>query len=153
MSIRMATLDDVPALTRMASSFILFGQHQHFGSHITPNELTDRISEVLSTGAVECFVAEMEGEIVGMLACTVIGAWFAPHILIATELAWWMDEKARRTTLAIRMVRAYETWAKDKGVQFVTMSSLSLDNGTSVSNMLTRMGYTPSETTHTKGIT
>jgi GNAT superfamily N-acetyltransferase len=97
-------------------------------------------------------VAEQDGEIAGMLFGIVSGLWFAPRTLWASELAWWVEPAARGGTAGIRLVTAFQDWAREQGAKVVAMSSLHLDHDNRVSNVLQRMGFSPSEHTYIKRI-
>lgn len=149
MSIRRATVDDADALTRMAMEFIAYTPHGEL-IDIDCNALRRSVVSMIDSKVVACFVAELDGELVAMLVGAMMPLWFAPGIPMATELAWWVDVRARGTTMSVRLVREYERWARENGARFITMSSLELDNGPNVGSMLARMGYSPAETTHIK---
>jgi GNAT superfamily N-acetyltransferase len=97
-------------------------------------------------------VADQDGVVVGMLFGVVSGFWFAPRSLWATELAWWVEPAARGGTAGIRLVTAFQDWARDKGAKVVAMSSLHLDHDNRVSSVLQRMGFEQSEHTYIKRI-
>jgi GNAT superfamily N-acetyltransferase len=149
MSIRRATVDDADALTRMAMEFIAYTPHGAL-IDIGRDELRRTVVALLETKVVVCFVAELEGELVAMFVGAMIPIWFAPNLLMAMELAWWVDKRARGTTLSVRLLRKYEQWARANGARFITMSSLEMDTGPNVGSMLARLGYAPAETTHLK---
>ena len=148
MSIRRATVDDLDAIVDMGQRFIAFGP---LGKYVTADreQLRAGVAAFLQVGA--WFLAEINGRTVGMLACAVAPMWFAPHILVAHELAWWVDEEARGSSAAIRLVRAYEEWAHEQGAHVVAMSQLVAENGEQVGRMLRKLGYEPSEMTYVKG--
>lgn len=148
--IRQATRDDMQALHRMARHFIEYGKHATFMS-ITDADLEASIGRLLDAGLC-VFVAELNGDVVGMLVAAITSPWFAPHIRMASELAWWMEPEARGTTIAIRLVKEYESWAVKHGAQIITMSSLSNESADRVGNMLRRLGYAQGESTHLKEI-
>jgi GNAT superfamily N-acetyltransferase len=149
-TIRFATIEDAPALTVMAQKFVAYGAHWS-AFRIPAEEMQTNIESMLTAGTIKCLVAEVNGEIVGMIAFALVVAWFAPSVLLASELAWWVEERARGTTVAIRLVRAYEKWAIDNGAKLIAMSSITVDANDSVGNMLSRIGYEASEITHVKG--
>lgn len=44
--------------------------------------------------------------------------------LVATELAWWVDEEHRESGIGKELLDSFEYWAKRIGCDFVTMVSL-----------------------------
>lgn len=150
--IRLATVDDLPEIVRMARAFIAYGKRDML-RHVDDDVLHERARMLMESDTITVFVADAgERGLVGMIVGTLIGVWFAPTQRIATELAWWVDEDARGTPTAIRLVMRYEQWAREHGAQVATMSSLVLDSGSGVGTMLGRMGFAPSEVTHVKEI-
>lgn len=150
MTVRLATTADADALLRMAKHFINYGPH---GSmlDISDEQLQHQIAELLAYPNVSLFVAELDGRVVGMIVGVLNAPWYAPHITMATELAWWVEPEARGTTVALRLVKMYEGWAAANGAQFTTMSALEMDNENVVGGMLQRIGYAKAETTYIKG--
>ena len=148
MLIRVATADDLDTILDMGERFIAFGPH---GKHVNADrdQLRAGVSAFMQGGVI--FLAESGGKVCGMLACAASPMWFAPHILVAHELAWWVDEEARGSSAAVRLVMAYQAWAREIGAQVIAMSQLVAVNGEQVGRMLTKLGYEPSEMTYIKG--
>lgn len=148
-NIRVATANDVPALMRMARSFIAYSRHGAM-IDIADSELEAQTRAILAQPNMSVFVAELDGEVVAMLIGALTSLWFAPSKTMAAELAWWVDERARMSPIAIKLVRMYEGWASANGAQFITMSSLAMNSGPDVGRMLERLGYAKAEMTHIK---
>lgn len=148
MLIRVATADDIDTILDMGERFIAFGPH---GKHVNADreQLRAGVSAFMQAGIF--FLAESNGKVCGMLACALMPMWFAPNVLVAHELAWWVDEEARGSSAAMRLVMAYQAWAREVGAHVVTMSQLVAVNGEQVGRMLTKLGYEPSEMTYVKG--
>jgi GNAT superfamily N-acetyltransferase len=151
MTIRLATADDIDALKRMAMHFIAYGEHGKM-IDISEEQLEIQISSLLEVPTIAIFVAEIDTRVVGMIVGALSSPWFAPHVPMSTELAWWVEPEARGTTVALRLIRMYEGWAHANGAQISTMSALEMDNGTRVGNMLKRIGYAKAETSFIKEI-
>lgn len=62
--------------------------------------------------------------------------------LWAKETVWYINPNSRGR-FALKMLAAYEEWAKSKGCSKVGMASLSTND---VSRLFERKGYTPAET-------
>lgn len=148
MLIRVATADDLDTILDMGERFIAFGPH---GKYVNADraQLRAGVAAFMQAGVI--LLAQSDGRTVGMLACAVSPMWFAPHVLVAHELAWWVDEEARGSSAAMRLVMAYQAWAREVGAHVVTMSQLVAVNGEQVGRMLTKLGYEPSEMTYVKG--
>lgn len=150
--VRRATADDVPALVRMGRAFIEYLPHSAaIGARVDDDALAAQVHAWLATDSMALFVADRDGDVCAMLVGAVVGLWFAPSTMMAAELAWWVEPRARGTTVAVRLVKAYEEWARASGATVTTMSSLDGCNGADVATMLSRLGYTRSEMTYLKG--
>ena len=120
-TVRRSTMEDMPAVTRMTMDFLAISPYD---KHMTldPVALEQQFRVMQDNENVACFVAEIDGQIVGMLACCVTGCWFNPGVVIASELGWWIEPHARGTTCAVRLLNEFERWGRDKGAVLVAMS-------------------------------
>ena len=146
-TVRHATLDDLEAIMALAREFIMFAPHASVAD-VSSEELEQQARTCIENALV--LVAEDEGKVVGMLVGVLTGLWFSPSTLMAAELAWWVTPSARNGSAGIRLVTAFQDWAREQGAKVVTMSSLDLDFDTRVSSVLERMGFKASEHTHMK---
>lgn len=147
--IRMAMASDEDAILAMAKEFVAFTPYHEFLT-ATDDELRATIRWFTENATV--FIADADGVAVGMLCAMLTPVWYAPRYQMATELAWWVAPSHRRGTAAIRLLQAYESWARESGAVMVNMSNLEVGDSSQVSSMLTRMGYQRTEQTHTKRI-
>lgn len=147
--IRKATPADMDALAVMAERFIAFSPH---AGMVQSSDAQRRAAMqwVIDNGCI--FVAEVGDTIVGMLMAVISPTWFAPDTPIATELAWWVDEHHRKGTAAIRLVQAFEEWAKESGAAIACMCEMVVEGQPPVGDMIQRMGYIPSERAFIKEI-
>ena len=147
--VRQATEQDIEQLTAMARDFIGYSA---YGTMIEPSDddIHAGISAIIRSGGM--FVAEVEGKVVGAIAGAIAPMWFAPSIVCAIELAWWVDPANRMTRIPFRLMAALEGWAKNAGAKFLCMSELVVDGETPIAKMLARMGYINTERSHVKEI-
>lgn len=68
--------------------------------------------------------------------------------LVATELAWWMDEDYRKSRDSMLLFDAYQDWTKRVGARMCHMALLS--NSPDLSKKYERNGYELSEKTYVK---
>jgi hypothetical protein len=148
-TIRNATEADVDTIVKMARHFIAFAPHATIAEY-DDADIATAIRACMQHGVL--LVADQDGVVVGMLFGVVSGFWFAPRSLWATELAWWVEPAARGGTAGIRLVTAFQDWAREQGAKVVAMSSLHLDHDNRVSSVLQRMGFAQSEHTYIKRI-
>lgn len=92
-----------------------------------------------------------DGKILGVL-----GAAFTPDMfsgrLVASEAFWFLLPEARGQRLSIRLLDAYEAFAKFKGCKQILMVSLSALSPEVVGAIYTRRGFTVLEVVYTKEI-
>jgi GNAT superfamily N-acetyltransferase len=147
--IRDATEADHDAIVVMARQFMAFTPYADVLT-ATDDEISATIRHFIAHAKV--FVADIDGTVLGVLFAVLSPAWYAPSHTIATELAWWVAPEHRKGTAAIRLIQAFERWAKDSGASMVGMSNLEVGDNGLVSSMLARMDYRVSEQTHVKRI-
>ena len=148
-TIRNATEADVDTIVKMARHFIAFAPHATIAEY-DDADIATAIRACMEHGVL--LVAEQDDAVVGMLFGVVSGLWFAPRTLWASELAWWVEPAARGGTAGIRLITAFQDWAREQGAKVVAMSSLHLDHDNRVSSVLQRMGFEQSEHTYIKRI-
>lgn len=93
-------------------------------------------------------VLESDGAVSGLLMASVFDHPFGAG-LCATETVWFIDEKARGRR-SLKMLDAYEAWAKEQGCAVICMASLAIND---VSRIYIRLGYAPVETHFMKALT
>lgn len=145
--IRLATPSDIPVVVDMAKRFISFAPHGKM-ANATTESLEQAAVTIIEHGAI--FLAEVNGQIAGMLWAFITPIWFAQHTPCATELAWWVEEEHRGGIAAIRLVRAFEEWAKAQGASMATMCDMVVEGQPPVGDIIMRLGYVPSERTFVK---
>ena len=150
MPVRQATKDDLVAITEMGSQFL---GRTKYASLIKPHapHISATLERLLESGAI--FVAEIDGVVRGFIACSIVPAWFNPEIRIALEMAWWMEPDARGRPEGMRLLFAFERWAKEQDAQVICMSDISLEDGSPAGSILERLGYSVSERTFLKDLT
>ncbi|MBZ9922143.1 GNAT family N-acetyltransferase, partial [Mesorhizobium sp. BR1-1-7] len=72
-----------------------------------------------------CLVLDVDGTARGILVAHAGMHGFSP-VKIATEIVWWIDPDARGRG-AIKMLAAYEDWARACGCKFASMVGLGSD--------------------------
>ncbi len=103
-------------------------------------ELADRILQV---GLI--FVAEDRGRLVGMLAGYAVDEPIGRTKMLE-ELAWWVDPEYRKGSVGYKMLRCWEEWARQAGLEAVKMIAPAESPG--VGGFLERRGYRQIETTY-----
>jgi GNAT superfamily N-acetyltransferase len=97
------------------------------------------------------FVYESEGKIKGILGgiaarCSMTGD------LEAIEAFWYVYPEVRGKPASIKLLKAFEDWAKERGAARVKMMHLSILNPISMREIYLRMGYSPLESAYSKNL-
>lgn len=142
--IRVANEGDLAHLTRMAKSFLEeSGQPYEFDRAKTKQSFDDALmrNDMLVLLSVE------EGKPNGFLVGHVASPLFS-HDVAAIEVAWWVRPSHRGQPSNLKMIKQYETWARDNGAKVIGLTYLP-----DIQNLTTlygRMGYHRSESNFIK---
>lgn len=149
--IRPATHDDLDAMVAMGERFFAFSRFADFAV-FDRDVARASIANLTALDGGIALVAVVGGEIVGGIIGVLAPLWFAPSQLSATEFAWWVSEEHRGGTTGIKLLRAFEQWAKDKGAAMVSMSDLVIEGATPAGRLFEKLGYTVVERSHVKKV-
>ena len=132
--LRLATLDDVPALSRLAlamsdnSSFAVLG--------FCPERFAAFVAPLITHGFA--LVSDIDGEVVGAMLGDVVQPWFAKNRM-GVEYAVYLAPEHRSGLTAARMVSRWERWCKEQGA-VQCRPSISTGN-TQISRLYEAMGF------------
>lgn len=140
--VREATLADVPRVVEMAEHFL---EDTAYGQLLArPWTLEQLVHTVLEVGVI--LVVEVAGKLEGMIAIAAV-----PHpangIVIAEELAWWVEPAWRSSTIGPRLLVAAELWTTSKRVSMLKMVA---PHGSGVAGYYEHRGYVAVETAFVK---
>jgi hypothetical protein len=90
-----------------------------------------------------CVIVNERGFIAGALT----PLFFAPHLKVATEVAWWAPEGG-----GTELRELFEAWAADNDASAVQMSALNNSYAGRLTANLTDNGYTPIEVAYLKAL-
>lgn len=86
-------------------------------------------------------LAEREGEVVGCLFANASRLLFA-DVVSAQALFFYVRSSARASRAAIRLLKAYEVWARNRrAVELNIHITTGAENGQSIARLLARKGY------------
>lgn len=135
MAVRMAVLDDLPAITEMAKEMhaesptysVLVFEEEKFRDHLS------RLHRV--------FVAEADGVVVGMMGCYAQPALFSTQ-LIAHESGLFVRKAHRGGRHAVQLIRTFEQWAIAQGVTKIHVGTSVGVGADRTKELYEHMGYT-----------
>lgn len=142
--IRVATPDDVFDILILAKEF----SKEAPSSHKWNKEKTEQfILSALQNTNMTIFVIDVGGEIEGALV-GLLSELYMSHTVQATELAWFVSKDYRGKPASIRLMKAFEKWAKESGANQVGMGDI--EGISSLENLYNRLGYERAETVYLK---
>lgn len=147
-TIRKATLADVPEIVRMSAAFY---PTTHYAAWCPMDE--DSVAG-LATGLIEndvFFVAEQDGELVGMVGVMITPFLFNRDHLSATEIVWWVSPAVRGTSVAARLLQVIEAPCRERGAARIQMVHMP-NSPPQAAALYERMGYERSEISYTKDL-
>ena len=142
--IRTATPDDVFDILILAKEF----SKEAPSSHKWNKDKTEQfLVSALQNTNMEIFVIDVGGEIEGALV-GLLSELYMSHTVQATELAWFVSKDYRGKPASIRLMKAFEKWAKESGANQVGMGDI--EGISSLENLYNRLGYERAETVYLK---
>ena len=134
---RLATLGDVLDLVEMGRKF---KDASGMVAPFNPEAARDFISTMIEAEAGVVFVSDA-----GMIGGALVPTYFSPEWLMAVELAWWSEGRD-----GLRLLAAFEGWARDMGASEIRMTTLASIPGPA--KIMARKGYAPIEISYQKVI-
>ena len=135
--VRPATLVDIPALVAMGQAFLHASHYARFYAD-NPAQVAQLAERLITSPGGVVFVAEKEGQVVGMLAAVVYDHFISAQ-RVASEVVFWVDPASRG--LGLKLLRATERWARAQGALALQMISPNAE----VDRLYDRLGFSPIE--------
>ena len=141
--IKIATTEDFSEVMEMAMKFISSTDYAKYADE----QIVRNLIETALTGAQnEMIILLIPG--VGFLGGQTSPFAFGQHLL-ASEVAWWINEEQRKTGAGAELIEAFEYWAKNvAGCTIISLTSLD-DN---VGKFYEKKGYKLYERAYMKEI-
>ena len=146
--IRKATLADVPVIVSMSARFY---PTTHYAQWC---EMDEASVAGLATGLIEndvFFVAERDGELVGMIGLMVAPFLFNQNRKFAVEIVWWVAPDARGSRIASQLLAVVEQPCRDAGADRIQMVHMP-NSPPQAAALYRHAGYAESEISFTKDI-
>ncbi|WP_431482237.1 GNAT family N-acetyltransferase [Pseudomonas solani] len=116
--IRTATHDDIPRLIELGT--LLHGISSYAKVGFEPEKASRFLAHLIDDRGGVVFVSEKDGVVVGGLAGGLTDEWFSSE-LVAYDYSVFVEPAHRNGYIAIKLIRAFETWAKSMGAVRVHM--------------------------------
>ena len=86
------------------------------------------------------FVAEKDNKIIGIFVGAINEHWFG-HDKVSCDLALYVTPEERGGSAAMRLVKAYERWAKEQGAREIHIGTATNVNPDRIRKLFSRLGY------------
>lgn len=136
MTVRQATLDDLPIVTARAEAFHAYSPYRTIP--IDDDALEGFLTALIEGGGI--FLTDT-----GFCGGTVVPAYFNPDFLMAAELFWHAPQGGGR-----ELREAFEAWGKAQGCFAVTFSAMTDEHLPVVSRIYRRAGFRQGEVSFVK---
>jgi RimJ/RimL family protein N-acetyltransferase len=149
-SLKLATPEDLDTFLRFSHAFYLASPFSPSLSY-NPSKVQELFELAVHTQHSKALVLiyHEQDQARGMLVSVASSTPFSDDI-VASELAWWVDEEYRGTRGSIELIYAYEEWARRVGAKHITMALLPSLTNPKVENYYEKMGYKKTETSYIK---
>lgn len=143
MTIRPATLDDLPRIVEMAVRFLT---ETPYGALLPPSpaRLAAVAEQLITEVGVILVVEAWPTRLVGMLAIAFVEQPLTGD-LYGDELAWWIEPEQRGSALAHKLLGVAEEWVLRKGGSGLKMVA---PHGSPIGTLYERKGFTAIETAY-----
>jgi GNAT superfamily N-acetyltransferase len=143
-NIRSMTEEDVLDVLLLAKEFSKEAPASHKWDK---NKTLSFLQTALSMTNMEVFVYEKDGEILGgLVGC--ITEMYVSYKKMATEFAFFVTKEARGSSVAVRLVKHFEDWAKQNGADYIILADIQEIND--LSKLYGKLGYKSLECTYIK---
>lgn len=146
--IRKATHDDVPRIVEMSRRFYATTSYAAMVP-MADGDVEDIAAMLIDTGVM--LVAEVDGQVVGMVGLAVMPFTFNRSARIAAEVVWWVEPEAQGAGVGQALLAAVEPACVAAGVHCIQMMILATSPPQAAA-LYERDGYRHSETSFTKEI-
>ena len=152
MIVRKATADDLAKYTVLAETFHA-ASPMHGSIEFDAEGYAQFFLSSLQNDSVGIWLAEIDGEIVGICGAVAYPLYFNPAALVVQELWWWLTPSSRGSGAGGQMFKQIEEWAKEKNAAALFMIALEDKRAKKMENLYIRAGFKPMERTFIKEVT
>lgn len=135
--IRAAKHDDIPRLVELGQ--LLHDTSSYASVGMNPEKVGKLLGQLID-GLGVVFVAEVSGEIVGGFAGAITEQWFSDD-LIAFDYSLFIEPSKRQGLTALKLVLAFQEWAKAKGAKEIRMGITTGMNVDGTSRLYRHLGF------------
>jgi len=149
--IREARFEDIPGALPLAEEFFLstvISKYIPFKATSTAVTLKRMIE---GDGAV-IFIAEKGDRVIGGIGGVLSLSPWNFDVVVSQEMFWFITAEHRGGTTALRLLRAYQQWAKEKGAEVDALAVMKSLNYEGVTKAYQHLGYECLEEHHMRRV-
>ena len=137
-SIRDADYDDIPAVADLAKQFFIETRLSMLGGILDDRMVEDLTADLIymDDGMVKVGI-DNSGRIVGIVSGILIGHMLFAGPKVAQEPMWYVLPDHRNSKLGLKLLKAYEDWARDRGCKHCIVDCLD----PSIEGLISKLGY------------
>jgi GNAT superfamily N-acetyltransferase len=149
--VRNAIAEDLPRYAPLAQTF-------HAASPMRdvipfdPEGYTNFFLQAVQSPDVGLWLAEENGNIIGIAGALFYPMYFSPSNMVVQELWWWLTPEARGKGAGQAMYDMIESWAIAKNATAIFMIALEDERADKMANVYARKGFRPMERTFMKEV-
>lgn len=144
-NVRAATVDDIPAIIAMGQA--LHAESPRYSRLSFSVKKVDKLLREMTEGTLisdapgGVFVAEKEGQVIGVLGGYVTQPFFSDD-KIATDYTFYIQPGHRRKgRAAVQLIRAFEVWARDNGATDIIPGTTTMIDADATVRLYEKLGY------------
>jgi len=118
--IRIATLDDIPAIVALGSRSMVDGPYA--GKAKDNPEQSARLARYIIEGVGRVFLWELNGHACGIMALILFDHHFTADKTVQ-ELIWYVEPEHRRSSAGLDLYIEAKKWAREMGAKFLQFSA------------------------------
>jgi len=131
----------IPYTSDLLNQVIELGHNMHSESRFRIFRFEDqKICQLLQQPNVFCVLAKQDEEYIGFFAGIITELWFGTE-KAAYDLAFYIKPEHRGGFVSVRMIKAFEQWAKQQGCCTINVGSSAQISTDSARRLYTRLGY------------
>jgi RimJ/RimL family protein N-acetyltransferase len=150
MIVRRATEVDLDKYVVLAKSFH-DASPMHGVIDFDPEGYSSFYLSALDNDSMGVWLAEVDGEMVGIVGAIAYPLYFNPNALVVQELWWWLAPAFRGE--GGKMFKQIESWAKERNASALFMIALEDERAAKMEKLYLRAGFKPMERTFIKEVT
>lgn len=140
MTVRLATVEDIPALVEMGAKFHASEKEATVAFH---QEGAAQFFASLVASPQACLFTDGQGFICGVMSGL---PWLDPAFVTANEMLWWSAGDGAA------LFKAFEDWAEAQGASQITFSHRHSDRTATLARLYRMRGYEPYEHYYRKAL-